>query len=47
MDRQITGNPNRRIFKEFEYPDLIPYSVALFMAWGFIYLVMNFPHIRY
>lgn len=47
MDRQISGNPNRRLFKEFEYADMIPYGIALFMTWGFVYLIMNFPHIQY
>jgi hypothetical protein len=49
MDIRII-HPKRvkyRLFKEFEYMDLIPYSIALLMIAGEIYLIKAFVSLPY
>ena len=44
MDRKLTA-PTRskfRLIKEFEYLDLFPYSIALLMLSGSIYIMLAF-----
>ena len=49
MDRKITLQKHAKIaiFKEFEYLDLFPYSIALFMLGGTIYILNAFVTITY
>ena len=44
MDRKITAPTHRklRLIKEFEYLDLFPYSIALLMLSGSIYIITAF-----
>ena len=44
MDRKITapGRSKLRLIKEFEYLDLFPYSIALLMLSGSIYIMLAF-----
>lgn len=44
MDRKITASKGNkfRLIKEFEYLDLFPYSVALLMLSGSIYIMCAF-----
>ncbi|MGN6395767.1 MAG: hypothetical protein ACTHMI_09390 [Mucilaginibacter sp.] len=44
MDTIITHSTKRRLFKEFEYPDLIPYSIAVLSVVAFTYLLLCLPH---
>ncbi|MES2108015.1 MAG: hypothetical protein V4577_04675 [Bacteroidota bacterium] len=45
MDTIITAHSTkRRLFKEFEYPDLIPYSIAVLSVFAFAYLLLCLPH---
>jgi len=37
----------RRLFKQFEFPDLIPYSIALLFFSGCVYLLTHLPHISF
>jgi hypothetical protein len=44
MDRKITAPERRkfRLIKEFEYLDLFPYSIALLLLSGSIYIMLAF-----
>jgi hypothetical protein len=44
MDRKITapGRKKLRLIKEFEYLDLFPYSIALLLLSGSIYIMLAF-----
>lgn len=47
MDIKIERSAERRyrLFKEFEHADLIPYSLALIMIAGYVYLIYQFIHL--
>jgi len=49
MDRRIAAPKHRklRLIKEFEYLDLFPYSIALLMLSGSIYILSAFVAITH
>jgi hypothetical protein len=48
MDRMITPKGKKfRLIKEFEYLDLFPYSIALLMLSGSIYIMCAFVAITH
>ena len=49
MDRKITAPKHKklRLFKEFEYLDLFPYSLAVLMFAGNIYILSSFVAITH
>ncbi|WP_170971119.1 hypothetical protein [Ilyomonas limi] len=49
MDRRIAAPKRRklRLIKEFEYLDLFPYSIALLMLSGSIYILSAFVAITH
>ncbi len=49
MDRKITAPEHRKFkfIKEFEYLDLFPYSIALLMLSGSIYIMCAFVAITH
>jgi hypothetical protein len=42
MDRIISNPHKTKLFKEFEYLDLFPYTIALMMVLAEIYIVYQF-----
>jgi len=42
MDRIISNPEKPKLFQEFEYADLFPYTIAVLMICAEIYIVLQF-----